>query len=80
MRSSGATRARSPAAPRSASGSRPSSVPSARATTLEVNPIPVKTALALMGKCSDELRLPLTPLGSANRTKLEATLREYRLV
>src|SRR5205807_93850 len=30
------------------------------ATTLEVNPIPVKTALALMGRCAEEFRLPLT--------------------
>ncbi len=29
---------------------------------IESNPGPVKTALGLMGKCSDELRLPLAPL------------------
>ena len=28
---------------------------------IESNPIPVKTALGLMGKCSDEVRLPLCP-------------------
>ena len=47
---------------------------------LEVNPIPVKTALAIMGRCSDELRLPLTPLTAKNRALLETTLKEQRLV
>ena len=28
----------------------------------DVNPIPVKTALGLMGVCGDDLRLPLTPM------------------
>ncbi len=47
---------------------------------LEVNPIPVKTALAIMGRCSDELRLPLTPMTAKNRAVLETTLREHGLV
>jgi len=47
---------------------------------LEVNPIPVKTALALMGRCAEEFRLPLTCMSAAARTKLEAVLREYDLV
>jgi len=51
-----------------------------RAMSLEVNPLPVKTALALMGACAEEFRLPLTPMASANRTKLEGVLREYGLV
>src|SRR5205814_180195 len=50
------------------------------AMTLEVNPIPVKTALALMGRCADEFRLPLTPMSAPARAKLEAVLREYELV
>ncbi len=41
----------------------------------EVNPIPVKTALALMGRCSDELRLPLTPMSAVNREQLAQALR-----
>ncbi len=48
-------------------------------TTLEVNPIPVKTALALMGKCAEEFRLPLTPMSPTNRARLETVLREYDL-
>src|SRR5262249_11620111 len=33
----------------------------------EVNPIPVKTAMALIGLCAEEFRLPLTPMAPANR-------------
>ncbi len=47
--------------------------------TLEVNPIPVKTALALMGRCSEEFRLPLTCMSAPNRARLETVLREYDL-
>lgn len=47
---------------------------------LETNPIPVKTALALMGKCSAELRLPLCPLSSENLEKLKQSLKEYGLI
>jgi 4-hydroxy-tetrahydrodipicolinate synthase len=46
----------------------------------EVNPIPVKTALALMGRCAEEFRLPLTPMSAANRAQLEQVLREQNLV
>ena len=55
-------------------------MPLFRSLFLEVNPIPVKTALAIMGRCTDELRLPLTPMTAPNRARLEATLRETRLV
>ncbi len=47
---------------------------------IESNPIPVKTALALMGKCSDEVRLPLAPMGDANKAKLETIMKEYKLI
>jgi 4-hydroxy-tetrahydrodipicolinate synthase len=46
----------------------------------EVNPIPVKTALALMGRCAEEFRLPLTPMSPANRIQLEQVLREHGLL
>src|SRR5579885_3001843 len=55
-------------------------LPLMRALFLEVNPIPVKTALALMGACAEEFRLPLTPMSPGNRAALEAVLREQRLV
>jgi len=44
---------------------------------LETNPIPVKTALALMGKISGELRLPLCSMAEPNLNRLQATLKEY---
>ncbi|MCL2760311.1 MAG: 4-hydroxy-tetrahydrodipicolinate synthase [Desulfuromonadales bacterium] len=47
---------------------------------IESNPIPVKTALGLMGKCSAELRLPLCPMSDSNRTKLEGVMKEYKLI
>ena len=47
---------------------------------IESNPIPVKTALGLMGKCSDETRLPLCPMGEGNKAKLVAILKEYGLI
>jgi 4-hydroxy-tetrahydrodipicolinate synthase len=47
---------------------------------LEVNPIPVKTALAIMGRCAEEFRLPLTCMSAASRGRLEKVLREYDLV
>jgi 4-hydroxy-tetrahydrodipicolinate synthase len=46
----------------------------------EVNPIPVKTAAALIGLCAEEFRLPLTPMSPENRAQLEQVLREYALV
>ncbi len=47
---------------------------------IESNPIPVKTALGLMGKCSGELRLPLCEMSAANKAKLEAIMKEYKLI
>jgi 4-hydroxy-tetrahydrodipicolinate synthase len=47
---------------------------------LETNPIPVKAALALMGRISWEIRLPMTPLSEPIRQKLRKTLEEYGLV
>lgn len=50
-----------------------------RALFLETNPIPVKTALRLMGMCNGELRLPLSPITSANEAKLRGVLQDLRL-
>ena len=47
---------------------------------IESNPVPVKTALGLMGKCSDEVRLPLAPMSEANKNKLAAIMKEYKLL
>lgn len=42
----------------------------------EVNPIPVKAAMAKMGFCEDYLRLPLTPMEDANKEILFAEMRK----
>ncbi len=47
---------------------------------IETNPIPVKTALALMGKIREEFRLPLCEMAPANREKLKAVLKEMKLI
>jgi 4-hydroxy-tetrahydrodipicolinate synthase len=47
---------------------------------LETNPVPVKTALHLMGKCEEEFRLPLCRIGETNREKLIETMKEYALI
>src|SRR6266571_3499920 len=47
---------------------------------IETNPVPVKTAVSLLGKCRDEVRLPLAPLAEANRAKLTAIMKEYKLI
>jgi 4-hydroxy-tetrahydrodipicolinate synthase len=47
---------------------------------IETNPIPVKTALALMGKIKEEFRLPLCEMAPANREKLEKVLEGMKLI
>ena len=47
---------------------------------IETNPVPVKTAVALMGMASDEVRLPLAPMSDVNRAKLAAIMKEYGLI
>ena len=54
--------------------------PLCQAMFYETNPIPVKTSLALMGKIQDELRLPLTPMASANLERLKKALQDYGLI
>ncbi len=41
---------------------------------IETNPVPVKTALAMMGKMDEETRLPLVPMSAKGREVLRATL------
>lgn len=46
----------------------------------EVNPVPVKTAMAELGFCSEEMRLPLCEMDDANREKLLAIMKSYHLI
>ena len=54
-------------------------LPLIRALFSEVNPIPVKAAMAAMGFCEDYLRLPLTPMEDAHRQVLLAEMRRQGL-
>jgi len=47
---------------------------------IETNPIPVKTALAMMGMCAEEWRSPLCEMEKENKAKLKEVLRKYALV
>ena len=47
---------------------------------VETNPIPIKTAMAMAGLDTGELRLPLCELTDANRAGLQALLRENGLI
>jgi 4-hydroxy-tetrahydrodipicolinate synthase len=55
-------------------------IPLIRAVFIETNPIPSKAALALMGKCSNEMRLPLTPMAEGNVKKLRQAMADFNLL
>ncbi|MDL2210621.1 4-hydroxy-tetrahydrodipicolinate synthase [Desulfovibrio sp. OttesenSCG-928-O18] len=55
-------------------------MPLSRACFVETNPIPVKTALAKMGKMDIEMRLPLVPMAPQNEKVLDAALRDLSLL
>ncbi|RKX58872.1 MAG: 4-hydroxy-tetrahydrodipicolinate synthase [Thermodesulfobacteriota bacterium] len=47
----------------------------------ETNPVPAKTALAMMGKIpTDEVRLPLASMSDANKKRLEGVLKDIKLI
>jgi 4-hydroxy-tetrahydrodipicolinate synthase len=51
-------------------------IPLVDALFSEVNPIPVKAAMAEMGYCEDYLRLPLTPMEDKTRAVLFEEMRK----
>jgi len=53
--------------------------PLIKALFIETNPIPLKTAMGILGVCSDELRLPMSPMEESNKEKLRKALKEYGL-
>ena len=56
-------------------------LPLVKAMFIETNPIPVKTAMAMVGRIpSDEMRLPMCPMSDANRAKLQEALTAYGLL
>lgn len=55
-------------------------LPLIHALFCEVNPIPVKAALNMLGKNAGVVRLPLTNLSEKNRPQLEKALKECKLM
>jgi 4-hydroxy-tetrahydrodipicolinate synthase len=55
-------------------------LPLMQANFIETNPIPVKAALAMMGKIKEVYRLPMCPMKPENRARLEKVLAEQGLL
>ncbi len=55
-------------------------LPLIKAMFIETNPIPVKTAMGLLGMCEPDLRLPMCAMSSENLEKLKIALKEYGLL
>jgi 4-hydroxy-tetrahydrodipicolinate synthase len=55
-------------------------LPLFRAMFFETNPIPVKTALSMMGLIEPDLRLPMYAMAEENKEKLRRVLSDYGLV
>jgi 4-hydroxy-tetrahydrodipicolinate synthase len=55
-------------------------LPLIKAIFIETNPIPVKTAMGLLGMCEPDLRLPMCSMLHENLEKLNKALRDYGLL
>lgn len=55
-------------------------LPLIKAVFIETNPIPVKTAMGLMGLCEPDLRLPMCSMLPENLEKLKKALKDYGLI
>ena len=55
-------------------------LPLIKAVFLETNPIPVKTAMGLLGMCEPDLRLPMCSISDDNLKKLKIALNNYGLL
>lgn len=55
-------------------------LPLIKAVFLETNPIPIKTAMGLLGMCEPDLRLPMCSMSSENVEKLKKALKDYGLM
>jgi 4-hydroxy-tetrahydrodipicolinate synthase len=55
-------------------------LPLIKAVFIETNPIPVKTAMGLMGLCEPDLRLPMCSMSAENLEKLKKALKDYGLI
>lgn len=48
--------------------------------SIDTNPVPIKSAVAMQGHCTDELRLPLVNLSAENMAVLSDTMASYNLI
>lgn len=48
--------------------------------SIDTNPVPIKSAVAMQGHCTDEIRLPLVNLSPENQAILRDTLASYGLI
>lgn len=55
-------------------------LPLIKAVFIETNPIPVKTAMGLLGMCAPDLRLPMCRMSDTNLEKLKNCLKDYGLL
>jgi len=55
-------------------------LPLIKAVFLETNPMPIKTALGLLGMCEPDLRLPMCSMSADNLEKLKKALKDYGLL
>lgn len=55
-------------------------LPLIKAMFIETNPIPVKTAMGLLGMCAPDLRLPMSQMLPENVEKLKKALKDYGLM
>lgn len=55
-------------------------LPLIRALFSEVNPIPIKSAMAKLGYCENYLRLPLTPMDKVKEEKMFNIMRELNII
>jgi len=55
-------------------------LPLIKAMFIETNPIPVKTAMGLLGMCAPDLRLPMCALAPENLERIKKALKEYGLI
>jgi len=55
-------------------------LPLIRAVFLETNPIPIKTAMGLLGMCDPQLRLPMCAMLPENLEKLKKAMKDYGLL
>jgi 4-hydroxy-tetrahydrodipicolinate synthase len=54
--------------------------PLTEAMFYETNPVPVKTAMKMLGKVTGEVRQPLCPMSKANEDKLRQVMQKYGLI